>query len=63
VEVATFLGVSLQYIVRTAGGEEITVVEQNRQGAHRAVGAGEEIVLAWEPEHTFVVSKEETHAA
>ena len=57
VEVATFLGVSLQYIVRTHGGEALTVVEQNREGAQRAVGPGAEVVLAWRPEHTFVVSK------
>ncbi len=58
VEVATFLGVSLQYVVRTAGGDELTVIEQNREGAHRAVAAGQEVLLAWEPHHTFVVHKE-----
>ena len=62
IDVATFLGVSLQYVVRTAGGEEITLVEQNREGAHRAVAPGEEVVLAWRPEHTFVVAKEQAHA-
>ncbi len=29
VELASFLGVSIQYVVRTAGGEELTVIEQN----------------------------------
>ena len=29
VELASFLGVSIQYVVRTPGGEELTVVEQN----------------------------------
>ena len=64
VQIATFLGVSLQYVVRTAGGDELTVIEQNRSGAGSAsVHAGEEIALTWDPEHTFVVTKEETHAA
>ena len=61
VEVAAYLGVSLQYIVRTAGGEEMTVVEQNRDGA--SVGPGRDVLLAWRPEHTFVVTKETEHAA
>ena len=64
VHLATFLGVSLQYVVRTAGGDELTVIEQNRAGAHAgSVGPGEQVALSWEPEHTFVVTKEEPHAA
>jgi spermidine/putrescine transport system ATP-binding protein len=59
VEVASFLGVSLQYLVRTPGGEELTVIEQNRTGA--SVGPGDEIHLAWRPEHTLVVTKEIPH--
>jgi spermidine/putrescine transport system ATP-binding protein len=61
VHLATFLGVSLQYVVRTPGGDELTVIEQNRGAA--SVGPGEEVSLTWDPEHTFVVSKEEPHAA
>jgi spermidine/putrescine transport system ATP-binding protein len=62
VEVASFLGVSLQYLIRTPGGEEITVVEQNRDGMHGgSVGPGQEVLLAWRPEHTFVVTKEKQH--
>ena len=62
VEVAAFLGVSLQYLVRTPGGHELTVIEQNRDGG--ALGPGREVTLAWRPEHTFVVSKEDhPHAA
>jgi spermidine/putrescine transport system ATP-binding protein len=56
VQVASFLGVSLSYLVRTPGGEELTVVEQNRSGA--SVGPGDDVQLAWRPEHTFVVTKE-----
>jgi spermidine/putrescine transport system ATP-binding protein len=63
VEVAAYLGVSLQYVVRTPGGEELTVIEQNR-GAHGGtVGPGRDVLLAWRPEHTFVVDKETEHAA
>jgi spermidine/putrescine transport system ATP-binding protein len=60
VDVASFLGVSLQYLVRTPGGEELTVVEQNRAGIQGgSVGPGQEVLLAWRPEHTFVVTKEQ----
>jgi spermidine/putrescine transport system ATP-binding protein len=58
VEVASFLGVSLQYLVRTPGGEELTVVAQNRGG--ESFGPGADVLLAWQPEHTFVVAKEKT---
>ena len=64
VEVAAFLGVSLQYVVRAPGGEELTVIEQNRAGSHGAtVGPGRDVLLAWRPEHTFVVDKETEHVA
>ena len=62
VSVASFLGVSLQYVVTTPGGEELTVVTQNTDGG-RAIGPGEEVLLAWPPEHTFVVPKEEPSGA
>jgi spermidine/putrescine transport system ATP-binding protein len=65
VDVASFLGVSLQYLIRTPGGEELTVVEQNnRVPTHPhggSVGPGQEVLLAWRPEHTFVVTKEKQH--
>jgi spermidine/putrescine transport system ATP-binding protein len=65
VDVASFLGVSLQYLVRTPGGEELTVIEQNnRVPSHPhggSVGPGQEVLLAWRPEHTFVVTKEQQH--
>jgi spermidine/putrescine transport system ATP-binding protein len=65
VEVASFLGVSLQYLIRTPGGEELTVIEQNnRVPTHPhggSVGPGQDVVLSWRPEHTFVVTKEKQH--
>ena len=59
VVVASFLGVSIQYIVRAAGGEELTVFAQNLDGAEpESLGPGREVQLSWDPQHTFVVAKE-----
>ncbi|HET9740980.1 MAG TPA: ABC transporter ATP-binding protein [Solirubrobacteraceae bacterium] len=59
VVVASFLGVSIQYVVRAAGGEELTVFAQNLDGAEpESLGPGREVQLAWDPQHTFVVPKE-----
>jgi spermidine/putrescine transport system ATP-binding protein len=56
--VASFLGVSIQYLVRAAGGEELTVFAQNVDGSEPdSFGAGREVQLAWAPQHTFVVEK------
>ena len=62
--VASFLGVSIQYLVRTQGGEELTVIAQNSDGVeHDALTVGSEVQLAWPPRHTFVVAKETQHEA
>jgi spermidine/putrescine transport system ATP-binding protein len=53
VMVASYLGTSLQYVVRTAGGAELTVMAQNVGEVPAAPGA--EVELAWRPEHTFIV--------
>ena len=59
VVVASFLGVSIQYVIRAAGGEELTVFAQNLDGAEpESLGPGREVQLAWAPQHTFVVAKE-----
>jgi spermidine/putrescine transport system ATP-binding protein len=56
---ASFLGVSTSYVVRTQGGADISVYAQNTGGsALQTLGPGREVVLAWEPPHTFVVAKE-----
>jgi spermidine/putrescine transport system ATP-binding protein len=63
VVVSAFLGVSIQYVVKTAGGEELTVIAQNADGAEpAALAPGREVQLAWNPDHTFVVAKEQSHA-
>ena len=66
--VASFLGVSIQYLVLAAGGEELTVIAQNTEGtegwagSESVLGAGREVQLTWKPQHTFVVAKETPHA-
>ncbi|HMJ34852.1 MAG TPA: ABC transporter ATP-binding protein [Baekduia sp.] len=58
VTVGAFLGVSVQYLVRAAGGEELTVFAQNRSGSDSsAFGPGQDVLLTWEPMHTFVVKR------
>lgn len=53
---SAFLGVSLEYIVETAGGDMLTVYVQNNQhGPLEYIPDGDEVELSWEPEHTFVV--------
>ena len=62
VVVAAFLGVSIQYVIKAAGGEELTVFAQNTDGSEpESLGAGREVQLAWDPQHTFVVAKERAH--
>jgi spermidine/putrescine transport system ATP-binding protein len=62
--VAAFLGVSIQYLIRAAGGEELTVVARNEDGAEpESLGPGRDVQLAWNPQHTFVVAQEAPNAA
>jgi spermidine/putrescine transport system ATP-binding protein len=54
---ASYLGVSTQYIVRLADGHRVTVFEQNVERATKSElwTTGEEVQMAWAPEHSFVV--------
>ena len=56
---ASYLGVSTQYIVTLADEHRITVFEQNVERATKAElwAAGEQVVLAWSPDHCFVVAE------
>ena len=56
---ASYLGVSTQYIVTLADGHRITVFEQNVERATKAElwTAGEQVILAWSPDHCFVVEE------
>ena len=47
----SFIGVSTQYLVRTADDEELTVFCQNISSDLRRVG--DQVTLSWQPEHTF----------
>jgi spermidine/putrescine transport system ATP-binding protein len=59
---ASYLGVSTQYQVEARGGARLTVYEQNVERATRAElwAPGEEVLLTWSPDHSFVVTD---HAA
>lgn len=54
---ASYLGVSTQYIVSLADGHRVMVYEQNVQRATKAElwAMGEQVTIAWAPEHCFVV--------
>lgn len=56
--VASYLGTALQYVVRTPGGSELTVLAQNDGDGRPSAGPGAEVELSWRPEHTFVVDAE-----
>jgi spermidine/putrescine transport system ATP-binding protein len=59
--VAAFLGISIQYVIKAAGGEELTVFAQNLDGSDPdSLGPGREVDLTWNPHHTFVVAKEQS---
>ncbi|MFN8158347.1 MAG: ABC transporter ATP-binding protein [Candidatus Nanopelagicales bacterium] len=50
----SFIGVSTQYLVDTAWGQELTVFAQNTGRDARLV-PGARVVLTWAPEHTFAL--------
>jgi spermidine/putrescine transport system ATP-binding protein len=54
---ASYIGVSTQYIVETGHGARVVVYEQNVERATKAElwEPGEEVLLAWSPDHSFVV--------
>jgi spermidine/putrescine transport system ATP-binding protein len=61
---AAYLGVSTQYIVETGAGTPITVYEQNLERATRSElwAPGEDVVLTWSPDHTFVIATDDAAA-
>jgi spermidine/putrescine transport system ATP-binding protein len=60
VTVASYLGVSIQYLVETKTGRELTVIAPNRGGGSDSIGPGRDVSLAWDPDHTFVVQRQES---
>ncbi|MDJ1132590.1 ABC transporter ATP-binding protein [Streptomyces iconiensis] len=59
---ASYLGVSLQYVVETSACPELTVYEQNIERDTRLV-PGEQVVLHWRPAHTFALDAAQDVAA
>ena len=59
VRVSTFTGVGNQYLVETPSGTEVTVYAQNI-GTSTAPRSGEDVLLTWQPDHTFVVEPSDT---
>ena len=62
---ASYLGVSTQYIVQLPDGNRVTVFEQNVERATKAElwATGEEVVLSWQPDHSFIVEDTGARAA
>jgi spermidine/putrescine transport system ATP-binding protein len=59
VSVASFLGVSIQYVITAPNGEELTVIAPNSgAGQPAGLGVGQEVLLTWDPQHTFVVTRD-----
>jgi len=52
---ASFIGVSTHYLVENPDLGELAVVVQNLDD--RRFALGEDVVAAWQPEHTFVVAR------
>ena len=54
---ASYIGVSTQYIVKTADGHKVTVYAQNLEtsGASEVLSDGQRVTMTWRPQHTFVI--------
>jgi len=48
----SFTGLSTQYVVRTGWGQDLAVFAQN-DGSDVPADRGDEVLVAWRPEHTF----------
>lgn len=49
---SSFIGVSTQYVVESPAGKAVEVYAQNT-GQRTGLGPGAEVILHWDPEHTF----------
>jgi spermidine/putrescine transport system ATP-binding protein len=56
---ASYIGVSTQYIIEASGGTRLTVYEQNVERATKSElwSPGEQVVLSWAPDHSFVINE------
>ncbi len=59
---AAYIGLATQYVVRTDGGADLQVFVQNNSDANSGLNEGDRVVATWDPEHTFVVEREEPNA-
>ena len=55
---ASFTGLSTQYLVRAPWDQELIVFEQNLAASERFEN-GSEVLLAWEPRHSFALDADE----
>jgi spermidine/putrescine transport system ATP-binding protein len=56
--ISTYTGVSTAYECRVGDGSKVVVYVQNLGTDIESLGAGADVVLRWDPEHTFAVAKE-----
>ncbi|PWU52795.1 spermidine/putrescine ABC transporter ATP-binding protein [Micromonospora globispora] len=54
---ASYVGVSTQYLVRTAWGSELSAFAAN-SGAGRVLPVGAPVVAYWDPRHAFLLGRE-----
>jgi len=54
------VGVSTQYLVRMAWGQELQVFEQNT-GRRRLFRPGDQVELSWRPEYAFLLDTSDRH--
>lgn len=59
---ASYVGVSIQYLVRMPWGQELTVFAQN-DGVREPFPVAAPVDLSWRPEHTFVLDAREDASA
>ena len=57
---ASYLGASTSYVIESAGGDRLTVFEQNvERTSHGSLHRpGEDVHLGWSPDHTFAVGRD-----
>jgi len=58
----SFIGVSTQYVIRTAWGEEIAAFEQNT-GARAVLAPGTAVDFSWRPEFAFLLDADQDASA
>ena len=59
---AAYIGLATQYVVHTDGGADLQVFVQNSANGTSGLEEGDRVVASWDPEHTFVVEREEPNA-